>query len=87
MCSVWHVKKELFWKLSGRLHNKTIYLVKLTFDSILQIVKYLITCVSATASEEFGFSFLLSVVSLSSSRSFNSCSISFRASLTFEYSL
>lgn len=54
---------------------------------VSQQVGQQVTCVSAAVFEELGSSFLLSVVSLSSSRSFNSCSISFRASLTLEYSL
>ena len=46
------------------------------------------TCVSASVcADELGCSFLLSVSSSSSSKSFNSCSISFLASLTLEYSL
>ena len=47
------------------------------------------TCVSASVcADELGCSFLLSVsCASSSSRSFNSCSISFLASLTLEYSL
>ena len=47
-----------------------------------------LTCESALVFGELGPSFAVSVeVSSSSSRSFNSCSISFLASLTLEYSL